>query len=415
MGKGAIGNLMNLRDKLNRKYLQASIYVIVTAVIIYSLSLVAKNAPTILQMIMEKLNWLLRVIKPITLGFVFAYLLDPAVTFFENKYRKIKVYKLFRKFHAPRTWAAVTTVFLVAIAVGGLISLLVYSVTDQLRLANLDDIIKLGNEFIESLNSFYDAVLEKLGELDIQSQQFENYVTTVVTYVLEATSNLAKSSISSVTNMTGFLTTFFFSFLIGFYFMIDGRMFMRYSKKICFALFNERKNQQIRVMVEDLDEVFSGYIRGQMLDALFMMVAISIVLSAVGVKFALVIGIFAGIGNLIPYFGPIVAYVSTALVCLINGDMRKLLIALIALAIIQTIDGNFVGPKLLSKSIKIHPLIVIISLIFGSAIGGFLGMLLAVPIGAYIKLVFVRFIDNKAAKREKQLQEDGRDKSPKSE
>ncbi|NLZ82982.1 MAG: AI-2E family transporter [Clostridiales bacterium] len=400
---------MKFRDKLSRRYLQTSIYVIVTAVIIYSLSLIAKNAPAIMQMIMEKLNWLLQVIKPVILGFVFAYLLDPAATFFEKKYQKIKVYKVFHKFHAPRTWAAVTTVLLVAIAVAGLISLSVYSVTDQLRLANLDDIVKLGNEFVESLNTFYYAVLEKLGELDIQSQQFENYVTTVVTYVLEVTSNLVKNSISSVSNMTSFLTTFFFSFLIGFYFMIDGRMFMKYTKKICFALFNEKKNQQLRGMIEDLDEVFSGYIRGQMLDALFMMATISIVLSAIGVKFSIVIGIFAGIGNLIPYFGPIVAYVSTTLVCLTNGDMRKLLIALIALVIIQAIDGNFVGPRLLSKSIKIHPLIVIISLIFGSAIGGFLGMLLAVPIGAYIKLVFVRFIDNKVAKREKQLQVNGTD------
>ena len=403
---------MKLRDKINRNYLQISIYVIVTAVIIYSLSLVAKNAPAIMHMLMEKLNWLLRVIKPITIGFVLAYLLDPIVTFFEKRYSKIKVYRLFHKLHAPRTWAAVTTVILVAIVVAGLISLLVYSVTDQLRFANLDDVVKLSNEFIASLNSFYYAVLDKLGELDIQSQQFENYVTTVVTYVLDVTSDFAKASLSSITNMTGFLTTLFFSFLIGFYFMIDGRMFMKYAKRISFALFSDKKNRLLKAMVEDLDEVFSGYIRGQMMDALFMMIVISIVLSSVGVKFALVIGIFAGIGNLIPYFGPIVAYVSTALVCLINNDIKKLFVALIALVIIQTIDGNLIGPKLLSKSISIHPLIVIISLIFGSAIGGFLGMLLAVPIGAYIKLVFVRFIDNKASKREKQLQKNVEDIGP---
>ena len=398
---------MKLRDKINRNYLQISIYVIVTSVIIYSLSLLAKNAPIIIQMIMEKLSWLLRVIKPIIIGFVLAYLLDPIVRFFEKRYRKVKVYRLFRRLHAPRTWGAVTTVVIVAIAVAGLISLLVYSVTDQLRFANLDDVVKLSNEFIASLNSFYYAVLDKLGELDIQFQQFENYVTTVVTYVLDVTSDFAKASLSSITNMTGFLTTLFFSFLIGFYFMIDGRVFMKYAKKISFALFSDKRNQQLKAMVEDLDEVFSGYIRGQMMDALFMMVAISIVLSSIGVRFAFVIGIFAGLGNLIPYFGPIVAYVSTALVCLINSDIRKLLIALIALVIIQTIDGNFIGPKLLSKSISIHPLIVIISLIFGSAIGGLLGMLLAVPTGAYIKLVFVRFIDNKASKREKQLQDNG--------
>ena len=79
---------------------------------------------------------------------------------------------------------------------------------------------------------------------------------------------------------------------------------------------------------------------------------------------------------------PIVAYFSTAIVCIINGEMQKLVLSIILLIVIQFIDGNFIGPKLLSRSIKIHPLIIIVSLIFGSAIGGFLGMLLAVPIGA---------------------------------
>jgi predicted PurR-regulated permease PerM len=77
-----------------------------------------------------------------------------------------------------------------------------------------------------------------------------------------------------------------------------------------------------------------------------------------------------------------------------------MIISIIALFVIQAIDGNFIGPKLLSRSIKIHPLIIIISLIFGSALGGFLGMLLAVPIGAYVKLIFVRFIDHRLERKE---------------
>lgn len=382
--------------------MQISLYVIITAVIIYSLSLIAKNAPTIVKLIMEKVNWLFRVIKPITFGFVFAYLLDPVVNFFEKRYRKIKPKKLFRKLYAPRTWAATTSVILLFIAFIGLISILVYSVTDQMRLANLDDIVRLANELTNSLNAFYYTILDHLAELDIQSQEFEHYVTNAITFILDIVKNFIISSLTSITNISGYLTTTLFSLLIGFYFLIDGRMIINYIKKVNYALFSDRKNKKITQMVQDLDEVFSGYIRGQLADAFFMMMAISAVLSIIGVKFAYVIGIFAGIGNLIPYFGPIVAYVSTIFVCLINGDMKTLAIAMIALVIVQTIDGNFIGPKLLSRSIKIHPLIIIISLIFGSAIGGFLGMLLAVPIGAYIKLVFVRYIDTKVERKKAQ-------------
>jgi predicted PurR-regulated permease PerM len=196
------------------------------------------------------------------------------------------------------------------------------------------------------------------------------------------------------------MTTFIFSFIIGIYFMIDGRMFITYLKKVFKALFSENANKKLGGMVHDLDVVFSGYIRGQLTDALVMMFLISTVLSITGVKFAIIIGVFAGIGNLIPYFGPIVAYISTSLVCLISGDIKTWIVSMIALFLIQAVDGNLIGPKLLSQSIKIHPLIVMISLIFGSALGGFLGMLFAVPIGAYIKLVFVRFIDRQLERRE---------------
>lgn len=392
---------MRWTDKLNKKYMQISLYVIITAVIIYSLSLVAKNAPMIFRELMERLSWLLRVIKPVIIGFAFAYLMDPVVTFLEKSYEKLKKYKLFRRlFKASRTWAAVTSVFILFIFLAALISLLVLSVTDQLRLANFDDIIKLSEEYKQSVKDFFDSIIGRLEDLEIESSEFEEYFKEATTFILELLKNFATSTLSSITNISGYLTTIIFSFIIGFYFIIDGKMFTTYIDKVFRALFSDNTNKRARRIVTDLDTVFSGYIRGQLTDAFVMMILISLVLSITGVKFGIVIGIFAGIGNLIPYFGPIVAYVSTAIICLINGDIRTLIVSMIALLVIQAVDGNFIGPKLLSRSIKIHPLIIIISLIFGSALGGFLGMLLAVPVGAYVKLVFVRFIQHRLERKD---------------
>lgn len=388
---------MNWKDKFNKKYAQISLYVIITCVIIYCLSLIATNAPLLTRKFMNAIGWILQVIKPVILGFVFAYLMEPVVSLFERKIRKTKFLKKMRR---PRTLAAIISVALLFAAVVGLISMLVYSVTRQLRLANFDDIIRLSEEFMASLNAFYNSILDKMSELEIQSVELEKYVTTATEYVMNTLLSFAEVTVNSITNISSYLTTIIFSFIIGFYFMIDGRMFMDYIRKVWKALFSDRLNKRTVSTIHDLDHVFSGYIRGQLTDAFVMMILISLVLSITGVKFAVVIGIFAGIGNLIPYFGPIVAYFSTTVVCLINGDTKTLFISILALAFIQFIDGNFIGPKLLSRSIKIHPLIIIISLIFGSAIGGFLGMLLAVPVGAYAKLVFVRFIDRRTARKE---------------
>ena len=385
---------MKLRRSINRKYLQISLYVIFTAIIIYILSLIAKNAPIIFTFLMEKVRWLLRVIRPVILGFVFAYLMDPVVNLLEGKFRK-----LFKKMKRPRTWAAIISVFFLFIALVGLISLLIFTVTDQLRLANFDDVSRLAESYLKSIESFYNSILQNMEKLDIRSNQLEQYVQDTLTVILDALKDFAQGTVNAITNISGYLTTIIFGFIIGFYFIIDGKMFSSYLKKTFYALFSENTNKRISVIIKDLDYAFSGYVRGQLADAFVMMILISLVLSITGVKFALVIGIFAGLGNLIPYFGPVVAYISTAIVCLINGEIQKLIISIIILVIIQFIDGNFIGPKLLSKSIKIHPLIIIISLIFGSAIGGFLGMLLAVPVGAYIKLVFVKFVESRALKK----------------
>lgn len=394
---------MNWKDKFNKRYLQISLYVIVTVVIIYCLKIILDNAPHIVSVFLDKLNWIIGVIKPVIIGFALAYILEPLIGFFEEKYKKIKTVKGFRKIVHPRTWAAVTSVFILFIAIAGLISMLVFTVTNQLRLANFEDITKLAQSYYNSFNNFYKSILDKLEELDIQSEELKTYVEYATTFLLNGAKGFVSGLVNSITNISGYLTTFIFSFIIGFYFMIDGRMFTSYIRKVSMALFHENANKKLSGFVHDLDEVFSGYIRGQLTDAFVMMFLISVVLSITGVKFAIVIGVFAGIGNLIPYFGPIVAYISTTAVCLINGEVKTWIIAMIALFLIQAADGNFIGPKLLSRSIKIHPLIIIISLIFGNALGGFLGMLLAVPVGAYLKLVFVRFIDHRIEKKEENI------------
>lgn len=386
---------MNWKDKINKKYMQISLYVIITVLIIYSLGLILANAPAVTKEVMEKLNWVIDVIKPVIIGFAFAYVMDPMVNFFERRYERIKQMKGFRKIVAPRTWAAFTSVLVLVIALGGLISLLVFTLTDQLRFASLEDITKLAEEIMDNITGFYNTITGKLEKMDFQSDEFQQYVTDATTQIITGLKDFATATVISIMNISDYLTTIIFSFIIGFYFMIDGRMFTAYIKKVCKALFSENANKKMIRTVHDLDTVFSGYIRGQLTDALVMMFLISIALSITGVKFAIVIGIFAGIGNLIPYFGPIVAYISTSLVCLLNGDIKTWVISMIGLFIIQAIDGNVIGPKLLSNSIQIHPLIIIVSLIFGSAVGGFLGMLLAVPVGAYLKLVFVRFVENR--------------------
>lgn len=392
---------MKWKGKLNKSYTQISLYVIITALIIYALTKVIDGTPNLLGYAVDRVNWLMRVIKPIIIGFVFAYLFEPVVAFFQRRLEKRKRYK--DKPKKARFHSVVITIMLIFIAVVGMISVLVYSITKQIRLANMEDIVYLFNTYVKYFTDFIDSLIVQLKDLNIETKEFQTIIASITARLSDFATKTVNSTAGSIGNITGVVTTFAFSLIIGIWFMIDGAMITSYLNKVMYAICNQKFNKKVHDFLHDADEVFSGYIRGQLLDAAVMMVLISVSLYFVGVNFAIVIGVIAGFGNLVPYLGPFIAYGGSTIVCLISGDFKTLVFAIIVLFIIQTIDGNFIGPKLLSKAIEVHPLLVIVSLIFGSAIGGFLGMLLAVPVGALLKLLFVRYIDAKVEKKDAYL------------
>ena len=377
----------------NKKYTTISIYVIMTAAAIFLLGLVFEHATELLASIFQGAGWVLKVVKPVIIGFVMAYILDPVLDFFQRWIQKVKYFDKHKK--RARGIAILVAYLIVLCLVVGIISLLVYSVTDQIKVADFEDIVNLCNTYIGNVNEMYGQLLSWLNELNIQSDELAAYVKEISAHLVQYLRTMLEGAALSVGNISGFMTTAVFAIIISIYFLVDGKMIGAFLKKVFRAFFSEKINHWAVSVVEDADTVFSGYMRGQLTDACVMMFLISLSLSVVGVKFSVLIGVMAGIGNLIPYCGPVVAYGLTAIVCLLNGDIRKLVIAVIVLFVIQTIDGNLIGPKLLSQSIDIHPLLVIVSLIFGSAVGGFLGMLLAVPVGAFLKVRFVSYLDRK--------------------
>ncbi len=397
---------MNIKRKMNRQYMTISIYVIVTCIIIYSLSLVAKNAPIIYSLVIDKVGRVIAILKPIIIGFALAYILDGVVSWIETKLMKIKYVN---RLKSTRGLAVLITVLLVLMGIATIVSLLVYSVTDQIRVANFDSLVTLVESYANNFTNFSKTVTAKLNSMNIESSEISNLVKTVTDYAMGLGTNFLTGLVNSLTNVTGIVTTGAFSVIIAIYFLIDGKMIKGVIRKVSYALFSDHTNERMKRFIEDADGVFSGYLKGTLMDVGVMMVLISITLSIVGVNFAVIIGILAGLGNLIPYCGPFIAYGLSAIVCLVNGDITKMVVAIVALIVIQFIDGNVIGPKLLSQSIEVHPLLVIICLIIGSSIGGLLGMLFAVPVGALIKVIFMRFIDKRIEAKEALKEYHGQD------
>ena len=168
-----------------------------------------------------------------------------------------------------------------------------------------------------------------------------------------------------------------------YYFLSDSR----YVNKKFYKLVPLSKRNILRKILFDIDKLLARYILGQITLSIIVTVLSFLALTVLNVKFSIGLSLFNGLLNIIPYFGPILGMIPIVFIALLQSPTTGIL-ATIAMIIIQQIEGNIICPKITGNSTNMHPLIIIILLLVGDGIGGFLGMILAVPIGVIIKVVY---------------------------
>lgn len=178
--------------------------------------------------------------------------------------------------------------------------------------------------------------------------------------------------------------------VVSVYLLKDKDFFLRLWRKALHLMLPMKANAVVTETLSDINGVVSQFVRGQLLDALIIAVLSSVGLSLIGLDFAVFIGCFCGLCNIIPYFGPIISTVPAALVGLLTGGVTQGLLAILVLIVIQQIDANVIYPRVVGGSIGLHPLFVLISVTVGGYYGGILGMILAVPTAAIIKVFIMK-------------------------
>lgn len=374
-----------------------SVYVLLTALLYHLGSRIVDHLEGLPSLWTAHFSWLSQVTSPLLLGFALAYLLSPLCSMLERFLGKIPLFK--QKEKLRKNLGILLCYLLILLFLVFLGSLLVSVFTKNIHLVQGEDFIKGLEGMLLLLKDFYDDLNRRILEIPIAGNNLQEGVQTFLAKLLSFVQNLGSNFLSSVGNMGGLIGNLLFGIIFSIYFLADGVKIALYWERILRLLIGEKRVLAFRGFLKDADRAFSGYIRGQLIDGIIMAFLVSISLSLVGVRYALAIGILTGIGNLIPYVGPFVAYGTTVLVCTLYGDFSKLLPAVLVLFVIQTLDGNVINPRLLSNSIDIHPLLVIISLIIGGAVGGVLGIFLAAPIASLIKLQVDRMIERGEAKK----------------
>lgn len=392
---------MNWKNLWNKNYALVVFYALVLALLYHLGVRILDHFPELGAHLQNLFPWASQVISPLLLGFAIAYLLSPICHFFERILSKNAL--LSKKQSLCQNISIFMTFLLLILGVVFLGSLLLSTLTKSIQVLRFEDLFQGVEDFASTLEKFYSDLYIRLGNLPIGGEDAKEAVQLLLQKAVVFFQNMGNSVFSSLGSLAGALSTLAFGIIFSLYFLADGQKILSYWARIFRLLFGERRLEKLRRFFVDADRVFAGYLRGQIIDGTIMAVLVSVSLSVLQVRYAVVIGVLTGFGNLIPYVGPFIAYGLTALVCLVYGDFTKILPALIALFVIQTVDGNVINPRLLSQNIDVHPLVVIIALIIGGSLGGFLGIFLAAPVASLIKLELDKFMEHKVSMRREEI------------
>lgn len=372
-----------MKNNLDKPKLQFCGYVVLTAAAIYIVITVLNNIADIWTFAHNLLGTLISLLAPFLIAIAVAYLLWIPVRALDTKLKKIP-----NKYH--RGISVLTVYIILTAGVLGFFLLLYYMIGGKLsQIFSLNEIIDYITQYI-SQNQFDPSYIQhQLENLPID-ETIRDALTSYISSIASTLQNIIFNSItglfSSITSLVSNLFSMFICLVLSIYLLLDKEYFLELWNKIYFICFRESKiGRQLKNAGHIFNQTFADYIRGQLLEAFFVGVLATIALLLLDVDYAVIIGIIAGITNMIPYIGPLIGTVLAGIMALFKGDLLLVLWVVIAMQLVQQIDNNFLQPKIVGKSVELHAVFTMIAILVGGNIGGLFGMLTAVPIFASVK------------------------------
>ncbi|MGF2142143.1 AI-2E family transporter [Vagococcus fluvialis] len=303
-------------------------------------------------------------------GFLF-YCFKPIVTFLEKR-------------GVSKTWGATIVLLLLVGIVVVSISSIIPSLVKQIAA-----LLKSAPTFIKEVESWANEMSHHpmLQNIDFQSylDKWNISIGNIVQTTINGVSLSIGLFVSSIAGIVMLVVTVPF---ILFYMLKDGHKMIPAIQKY----FPEKHKGEMVDLLKKMSETIEKYISGQMIECLFVGVGTSLGYMIIGVDYAFLFGVIAGLTNMIPYIGPYIG-LAPAVIVTVFADPWKAVFACIVVLIVQQIDGNIIYPNVIGKSLDIHPLTIIIILLVAGNLAGLLGMILGVPFYAVCKTIFVYVFD----------------------
>ena len=331
---------------------------------------------------------LFKVLAPFVVGLIIAYVLYVPSRKIENLLSKNKLLKKRAKGISVLV-VYVLLILILTMAIKFLIPPLIESCKD---LAN-------------NIQSYYIDLRTRIDSLPedsfLRSQGFRDTFSSLNNIKFEDLISIEKITVyaQGLLSFASGIFDVFVALIVSVYLLLERRAIVGFFKRFAESSFTTEAYQSVRRYFHKSSEIFCNFLAGQIFDAFVVGILTSIAMSIMGVKYAVILGMFIGLFNLIPYFGAIIAVLISVVITLITGGLAQAVEMAIVVIALQQIDANIINPKIVGDSVKISPLLVIFAVTVGGAYFGVMGMFLAVPVAALIKLIMDDIIESNYAKK----------------
>ncbi|MSR89975.1 AI-2E family transporter [Inconstantimicrobium porci] len=380
----------------NKKYNTIAVYVflVIAAVILFYLGL------SRISDLFDKIEVVISILQPFIIGFAIAYILNFILKLYEDRVLKDDYLKKI-KIKKKRTLGLIMTYFTAMLFIYLFSHFVMPQLIDSIsRLAN--NVPKYGPNIINTADEVMRKFKISQEQMDTISETLKNvssHVSKIVIDFIPTIGTYAAKFASRLWNIV-------LGFIISIYMLADKEKFAAIFKKVVFSIFNKNYSNKILMLASKSNDTFGKFFVGKIIDSAIIGVLTFVVLSIARMPYTLLLSVIIGLTNIIPFFGPFIGAIPSFIIILCVDPIKALwFIAIIF--VIQQIDGNLIGPKILGDSIGISAFWILFAILVAGKFMGIVGMIIGVPVFAVIYTIIKENVENRLDK--KGLKTDTRD------
>lgn len=392
---------------IDKKYISIGVLVVLVGIALFFAYEIVSRSGTYIIVVKDAIGGFFRVIRPIIVGSILAYLLFPPVCRIERLLKKLLIkYKLVKdesndKYNWIYRLVSVIIVFLIII----LSVVLIFNFI-------IPPLMESGKALMNNIPQYESVVRNGIGKLNtyfaslnIDYQKVSEYVNKITSVFAIAGEEIINILTNSIQSIGSFLIDFVLSIIFAFYFLKDKEMLFNTIKKFGAVVMPGKFGRIVKQFIVDLDEVVGGFAKGVLLDALIVGIVSSILMLIIKHPFAILVGVIAGIANVIPYIGPAIGAVAAFILGLFSSITVGIW-GFVLLILYQQVDGNIIQPKIVGGNVGLPAVWTLIALTIGGGYGGMFGMIVAVPIAAIFSVYMHRFYEKRKINKQQIKQEE---------